>query len=236
MASSDYRNFDHDTFARGKGSLDFWGQIRRSVNGKPVSEKQIGLIVKTITNALELKKTDGLLDLACGNGALSARLFESCKALHGVDLSGFLITVAKENFEKTPEYSFSEGDLVSFLEEDVSPFKYTKALCYGSFSYLSAIAASKALCLLASRYHNIERIFIGNLPDINLRNKFFTKSTPPEKYLKEHTTAIGIWRSEDEFVQIAKDAGWQAKISRMESAFYSADYRFDAVLERKSGI
>ena len=227
-----YRHFDHEKFAQSKNPLDFWGQIRRTVNGRSVSEKQISFIVESITEALELKKTDSVLDLACGNGALSARLFKLCKALHGVDLSEFLVTTAKNHFETLPDYTFSESDLVSFMEADPNPLRYTKALCYGSFSYLSEIAANEALCLLRRRYENVELIFIGNLPDINLRHRFFKKSTPPDKDLKEHTTAIGIWRSEDEFVRIARDAGWRVRITRMDRDFYSASYRFDAILER----
>ena len=230
--NKDYRDFDHDHYARSKDPSDFWGQIRRSVNGQPVSEKQISLLVASIISGLELTTDETLLDLACGNGALSARLFKYCRALHGVDLSEFLITTAKSNFEKFPNYNFSQEDLIAFLGNDINPQIYNKALCYGSFAYLSEKAANLALCLLAKRYKNLERVFIGNLPDYALRHRFFTQEVPPDSDLKEHTTSIGVWRSEDEFVQIATYAGWEVEIRRMDKAFYSARYRFDAVLKR----
>jgi len=53
---------------------DFWRQVRRTINGKPVDEAQIQLIVQQIVSVLCLVPTDRLLDIGCGNGALSARL------------------------------------------------------------------------------------------------------------------------------------------------------------------
>lgn len=227
-----YRNFNHDGYAQSKDPLDFWGQIRRTVRGQPVSENQINLILTSIGLGLGLEPNDKILDLACGNGALSARFFELCSGLHGVDLSDFLVTTAKSNFEKHPHYTFSQGDLVSFLKNDKSPLTYNKALCYGSFSYLSEDAAIEALLLLNERYLDIEKVFIGNLPDINLHDRFFTEHVPEDCDLTDHTTAIGIWRSQEDFTKIAKSAGWKVRIQLMNESFYSASYRFDAILER----
>jgi hypothetical protein len=35
---------------------DFLGQVKRTVNGKPVSQEQIDIIIAAITNGLKLKK------------------------------------------------------------------------------------------------------------------------------------------------------------------------------------
>src|ERR1700730_11993251 len=67
----DYPLADHDTHARSVAADAYWKQIRRTVNGEPVDEAQIGLIVNAITDALSLRRDDLVLDLACGNGALS---------------------------------------------------------------------------------------------------------------------------------------------------------------------
>jgi hypothetical protein len=47
--------------------------VRRTVGGKPVDEEQIGLIVGAIRQALACRPADVVLDLACGDGALSER-------------------------------------------------------------------------------------------------------------------------------------------------------------------
>ena len=64
-----YLEFNHDEHARSCKRDDFWGQIRRTVNGVPVDEEQIKLVVETIIKELKLNAKDTVLDLCCGNGA-----------------------------------------------------------------------------------------------------------------------------------------------------------------------
>lgn len=54
---------------------DFWAQVKRTVNGQPVSQEQIDMIVARVKSGLILQRGDKLLDLACGNGALSRYFF-----------------------------------------------------------------------------------------------------------------------------------------------------------------
>jgi cyclopropane fatty-acyl-phospholipid synthase-like methyltransferase len=102
MQSSQPNKFDHDFHARTKEETDFWGQIRRTVNGKPVDENQIAMIISCIREKLVLRKGDVLLDLACGNGALSSRFFECLESYQGVDFSARLIEVANKYFAAPP--------------------------------------------------------------------------------------------------------------------------------------
>lgn len=51
---------------------DFWGQVKRTVNGTPVSQRQIELTVAMIKLVLETNGKDRLLDPRCGNGALDS--------------------------------------------------------------------------------------------------------------------------------------------------------------------
>jgi len=234
--SYNYKDFDHDKFARSKSRDDFLGQIRRTVNGQPVSDEQMELIVKTIVLELQLSKEDKVLDLACGNGVLSKRLFEQCSELRGVDLSGFLISVAQEYFQNSPKYEFYNSDIVDFLRNDSQCLKFNKVLCYGSFSYLSEEAAKETLTLLYQRYPNVSHIFIGNLPDYDKRHFFFMHSTPCDEDLRQHTTAIGIWRSEEEFCALSSECGWEPNICHMDENFYSSKYRYDVLLKRTTNI
>jgi ubiquinone/menaquinone biosynthesis C-methylase UbiE len=80
---------------------DFWGQVKRTVNGKPVSQDQIEMIVQVACNTLNLSKNDRLLDLCCGNGALTRYLFDACSGGLGVDFSEYLIGVARKHFIKS---------------------------------------------------------------------------------------------------------------------------------------
>ncbi|HET6964756.1 MAG TPA: methyltransferase domain-containing protein [Acidimicrobiales bacterium] len=211
---------------------DFWGQVRRTVNGQRVGEDQILMIVEAIRDGLELGPTDVVLDIACGNGALSARLFPSCAQLLGVDHSEYLVEVAQTYFESRPEYRFVVGDAAGYVATEPDPARFTKALCYGSFPYFPAADAEAVLEALGQRFCNVERIFIGNLPDRDRTDRFYTERNDYADELDDHTAQIGIWRSAAQIEDLAARHGWRARFHQMQSGFYAHHYRFDAILDR----
>jgi SAM-dependent methyltransferase len=208
---------------------DYWGQVRRSVHGKPVDDDQIRLIVDAVREGLALTPNDVLLDLCCGNGALVDRIFEYCSGGLGVDFAENQIAVARTNFERPPQRRFIVDDVVGFVTASGEADRFTKALCYGSFAYIPADDAATLLRQLRQRFRNVERVFIGNLPDKASAVSFFGA-----EYVAgiedDHDSAIGLWRSEDEFRALAAATGWHVAFHRMPAEYYSARYRYDAVL------
>jgi SAM-dependent methyltransferase len=225
-----YRTFDHDLHARSMAADDYWGQVRRTVNGEPVPEEQIRMIVDAVRSGLLLDGTDALLDLACGNGALSARLFDSCSSFLGVDSSEYLVGVAVERFQRLPDYRFALADVAEYAAAEREPGVFTKVLCYGSFSYFPADRAATLLRLLRSRFARVERLFIGNLPDRERRAGFYVSSPPAPGEIDDPRSQIGIWRSKDEFRALARDCGWETECRVMPAAFFASHYRYDAIL------
>lgn len=226
-----HMKFDHDAYAKTRAPDDFWGQVRRTIQGAPVSDEQIGMIVDAIGAALVLKPVDTLLDIACGNGALAHLLFDSCSGYLGVDLSEHLISVAKANFEALPHYEFFHQGASDYVRSETRPERFSKVLCYGSFPYFPAADASEILSTLFEKFRNVRTVFIGNLPDKDLAASFY-KQPPDAEELGDCYSQIGIWRTRHEFTQLACDAGWQVKISTMPAAFYASHYRYDALLSR----
>jgi len=226
-----YLKFDHDSYAKSRAPDDFWGQVRRTVNGVPVSDDQIKLIVDTIRSALSLEKDDTLLDIACGNGALSHLLFDSCAGYLGVDLSEHLISVAKENFQSLPRFEFIQQGAEEYVRTESSYERFTKVLCYGSFPYFPAADAAVVLGTLYEKFGNVKKVFIGNLPDKDRAAEFYKRS-PNTEELGDCFSQIGIWRTREEFAQLASESGWQVKFSTMPDGFYSSYYRYDALLSR----
>jgi SAM-dependent methyltransferase len=222
---------DYKEYPKTLAPDDFWGQVRRTVHGKPVPEEQIAMIVRSIRENLELHSEDRVLDLACGNGALSRYLFADCGALLGVDYSEFLIGVAKANFERLPDYAFTCLDAASYVESEPEPARFTKALCYGSFSYFPAADAERVLRGLRTRFASLRTLYLGNLPDRALAAKFYTQALPPESELDDHAAQIGIWRSQEQLRALAARTGWRARFLRMPADFFGAHYRYDAILE-----
>lgn len=209
---------------------DFWGQVKRTVNGKPVTEQQITQIVDAVIAGLELGKDDVLLDLCCGNGALTDRFFDVCRGGLGVDFSERLIEVAQLNFERKPDRLYLLDDVVNHVRSGAAAKQYTRILCYGSFAYLEHQQASNLLRLCRGGYPNVSRFFIGNCPDKEKMYAFFDEKTYSEGIEDEPDSPIGIWRSQEEFRELCEDAGWKVRFSRMPKAFYASAYRYDAVL------
>ena len=228
------RNYpaNYDAHARSVPADAYWNQVRRTVNGQPVSEQQIQLIIEAIATGLSLTRTDIVLDVACGNGALSSYLFDKCAGLVGVDLSPRLIEVAQKDFAQSPKYGFQLGDAVSYLAQERDPLAFTKALIYGAFQYFSRTDAGLVLNHLNKRFSRVAKVFVGNLPDKRHANRFYRDRAPTEAELNDHEARIGVWYLPEEFLALAESAGWRASWSHMPADFYAADYRFDVTLER----
>ena len=208
--------------------------MRRTVNGKPVSDEQIGLIVDAIRAGLALRAGDRLLDLACGNGALSRYFFDDCAALLGVDFSPYLIEVARRHFARPPRFEFRLGDAAGYVCAEPEPERFDAVLCYGSFPFFSAADGATVLRELNRRFVNVRRVYIGNLPDRDRAHLFYTPGTAYAAELDDPAAAIGQWRSASDWTALAQATGWRARLHRMPERFYAAHYRFDVILDRAS--
>lgn len=223
------KDYIHKEFPKTCAPDDFFGQVKRTVDGKPVSQEQIDLIVNAIRDGLCLRKIDVLLDLGCGNGALSSLLFDEISGYQGVDFSEYLVGIGKQNFESPPDYGFDVAEIPDYLASAPNPVRFTKALCYGVLSYLSDEDVLESLLNLRRRFPNVSRLFIGNLPDRNRASRFF-RDRKYDAVLDERDSPLGIWRSEDRISELAAQGGWQVEIRRMPASFYAAHYRMDAIL------
>jgi cyclopropane fatty-acyl-phospholipid synthase-like methyltransferase len=211
---------------------DFWGQVKRTVNGQPVSEAQIEMIVKTICAGLSLKSDDRLLDLCCGNGALTDRIFDQCAGGLGIDFSEKLIEIAHKYFQSQPRKVYKLHDVVDYARAETKPDGFSKILCYGSFSFLEEKRAEDLLRGCFETFSNASIMFIGNYPDKARIKNFFTGTSYVPGVEKEPDSPIGIWRTKEEFEELAERAGWTATFSTMPNSFYASNYRFDVILRR----
>lgn len=212
---------------------DFWGQVMRTVNGRPVGEEQIRMIIDSIKSALDIVETDVLLDLCCGNGALTDRLFKLCRGGLGVDFSEPLIEIAHRYFQSLPYRKYELWDVEDFLRNTSGTGWFTKCLCYGSFMYLPEEKAVGVLQLINSRFERIERLFIGNIPDKTKLGVYCSEKKLKHMATDDPASPIGIWRTRDEFEKLSNANGWNVSFTEMPDSFYSSGYRYDALLFRK---
>ena len=207
---------------------DFWSQVRRTVNGRPVSQEQIDMIFTIIRKGLRFERNDALLDLCCGNGALGSAFFEETGEYLVVDMSPYLIEIAKNNFSIPPKYTFECMEVQDYCLKERHPARFTKILIYGAFPYFSLTGAHDLLCCLRERFARAKRLFIGTIPDISCADAFFQGRERPS--LNDNTTAIGRWYARQDFLDVASATGWQAHIVENPDEHFQAHYRFNALL------
>ena len=224
--------FSYDVHARACAPDDFMGQVCRTIQGKPLSEDQFRMIIKACRSGLDLKREDVLLELACGNGFLSKFLFGACKGYLGVDISEYMISVARDNFELLPDYQFVARSVVEYVRLEEHPERFTKVLCYASFQYIPDNDAEEILRTIFGKFSNVQGIFIGNLPDRECAEAFYKSRLPSQEELSDCSTAIGKWRTKLELQSLANKAGWKVRFSSMPECFHSSRFRYDAFLSR----
>ncbi len=227
----EYPKSDYKEYPKTLPPDDLWGQVRRTVYGKPVSDEQIQMIGDSIRTGLALNGDDRLLELGCGNGALSHFLFDGCSEFVGVDFSDYLISVAQRKFQRAG-FSFVAGDALAYLDAEDRPERFSKALCYAMLSYLSDEQAQALLTSLFDRFTGITTVFLGNLPDRDRAHLFFHDGKDFGAELDDSASQIGKWRSPAQLAALAAQCGWRTRVELMPENFYQAHYRYNAVLER----
>ena len=86
------------------------------------------------------------------------------------------------------------------------------------------------LTAVRQRFSSVTRLFIGNLPDKMLLHDFFDRDAYAPGIEDEPASAIGLWRTVEEFADLATSTGWRPEFRRMPASYYAAHYRYDAVL------
>lgn len=228
-----YKKFNYDEHARSCGKKELHKQILRTCNGKPISDEQEQIIVRVIQDSLLIKPEDFILDLACGNASLSQHFFTNCTELLGVDISGYLIEVAKDNFGKEEKVTFVNASVSEYLFTETLPKRFTKAMCFGSFQYISDAESKEMLYLLNTKFTRVSRVMLGNIPDFKRLKNFYKDRLPSKQELEDHQTAIGKWRSKEQVRKMAEKCNWHCEFTNMPDDFYAANYRFNAILTRK---
>lgn len=218
-----------DAYARAAEPDDYWRQVRRTVGGMPVDEAQLTMLVDAAVDELDLRPEDVLLDLCCGNGALTDRLFRRCAGGLGVDFSAELIAVARARFERLPKRAYVVNDVEAFLTESEGG-GFTKAICNFSFQYLSTESALRCLELIRTRFSRVSLAFVSDLPDLDRLRAFFRPGDYVDGIENDHEAPLGMWRTAGTFVALANAAGWQCEIRRMPAAYHAAHYRYNALL------
>lgn len=231
VSAGQFPKWDYQEYPKTLAQDDFWGQVRRTIMGRRITEEEVTTLVDYVRELLELRPRDVLLDLGCGNGALSARLFDGCARYAGVDLSAYLIEIAKSYFERPPGYIFFHGDAAEFAASVERPESFTKILCFSMLQYLPAGAVDGLMRAVSECLPSTHRFVLCDIPDRDRAERFFHEGYT-DRDLDEHQSQIGRWWSTEDVGVLGARFGWEVVTTRMPEDFFNAKYRFDAILTR----
>jgi len=224
-----------NTFPGQIDESDFLRQVGRTVNGKPISRSSINLIVKDILFKLDIKITDCLLDLCCGNGLITAQLASHCNHITGVDFSAQLIRIANRHFVR--ENIIYETADVRELPDKLRRFPFTKILMNACIQHFEVNETRLVFESLQNSASSGAPILLTSIPDkLRLWDFYNTPERRAEYHLriKDNTEAIGTWWTQQEFSALATSFGYTTQFFQQSSDLDTAHYRFDVLLNASS--
>lgn len=232
MGDGNDPDFLHKEFPKKFARDEFWAQIKRTVNGQPVSERDISQIVDQIKRHLRLSPATHLLDIGCGNGALAARLFPYIGKYTGVDFSAYLLGIAREYFQPASNISYIEADARTFVATYAPTESIDRVLIYGCMSYFTREDFSALLSHVHRRFPGVSTLFVGNVPDIRRAGEFFAARNISRYELDNPQTPIGVWWAPEDLLQMGERLGFSTEYLKMPEDFYGSRYRFDIVFRK----
>jgi len=200
------------------------GRITR--DGKSVAPE---VIASHISSLLDLQPTDYLLDVCCGNGALTALLAEKVAFSTGVDLSPKQIELAKKRYPAGDWYCLAADQLWQLSE------RYHKINLYFSFQYFTHDAEALAVMMaLKAVLKPGGRILLGDIPDLTRWAEYYHSWPSRMRWmwhrLRGKDNMGRFWHQKD-MARLANQAGLNIRFLAEPAHLPFAWYRFDALLE-----
>jgi cyclopropane fatty-acyl-phospholipid synthase-like methyltransferase len=209
-------------------------QVMRTVNKKPVEDDVFLRTVDFVEKQMGLNGKSDLLELCCGNGAMTIPLAHRVNSVLAVDFSEPLIHRLQERSRKEDLFNIKTLTMnVADLSTDIlTPFSHI--LLYYAFQYFEE---SDAVYLFEKAHSWLLPggiFYIGEIPD---REKLWTFANTPEyeksyfDLLKNGKPAIGTWYEKTFLHKLADWAHFsRCEIIKQPSWQINSGYRFDIKL------
>ncbi len=228
MNKTNWKHFWEGTAnkAIAKGSKS--AAVGRVVNGEAMSAELLTKISAQIALQLKLGKQDHLLDVCCGNGALSKLLLPYVASVKGVDFSETLIGEAKAI--GSTQMEFYCEDAASFTLDK----KFNKILLYFSFQYFESYAQGKAvLANLLKHAAPGAIILIGDIPNQQYKLRYYNTPRKWWQWVKQYwrgNNDMGKFWHKRELLLMCHELGVKGEVLHQESWQPYAHYRFDLLV------
>ena|ERR1051325_3245433 len=194
-------------------------------------------IAEDIIDKIHFESDDVVLDVCCGNAALTKRIASHCKKIYGVDFSETLLKTAEQTMmeEQVMNMELHRADALQ-IDEIFAPDTFDKSYCYFSFQYFNKMKRELLLEKLCQITKRKGWIFIGDIPDktrkwnfYESKRKFYREKISHLLKFKEGECDLGWWVDPKEIVQWCEKKKLHASIMTQENLPH-AHYRFDVLI------
>jgi hypothetical protein len=207
-------------------------QVDRTLDGKEMSQAQLDLTIEAVIHALELRHTDRVADLCCGNGLITKVIAQQVAAVAAVDFSEKLVDYAMQ-FNHAPNILYAVSDVSKlpekFFEGSNKIYMRDSISCFDSEG-LSRLLRS------VSGTPSFEKLYIAGVPDADRLAVYYDTDEKMAFYRQRQAAGIphiGKWWSEEEIAALVEVQGLKISCLKQNSELASAYYRFDCLIESK---
>ena len=205
-------------------------QVLRVRNKKPIDDLKWNFTVKDVESRLNLKITDSMLDLCCGNGLFTDAFSSKVNSISAVDISHLLI-------DKLKKRNLSNVDIIlsDMRNVDFKIATFSKILWYAGIQYLDESDIVNLVFKLRKWIKPSGIIMIGDIPDKNKIWNYFNNEDRKNVYfqgLSNKQPIIGTWIDKKWINELFLSAGFNnIKIIDQHPDLIYSDFRFDLIAE-----
>lgn len=233
--SKDWKSYWAKRPAASLGSNEqLLAQVGKTRFGSPVPMEQVELLVQHITDVLQFCHQDSGLDFGCGNGLVTSALSSHMGRVIGYDYSDVLLETARKHFEND-RLRFRQADL-GLADEIVSPGEgFNMAWSIEVIQNLDPISIKNLLRWMKRQMTVDFRFLASGIPDKERIRNFYDTEERWQLHVKNEALGkeqMGRWWSRSEFTQIAEDVELSVRFLSLPDAYYTSNYRFDALFSR----
>lgn len=217
------------------GETDFLAQVCHTVGGKPYGAEDFARMIEYLAGALDLGPGDRLLDICCGNGAVTRELARRCAAAAGVDFSATLIDRARR-YNAEPNLTYHIGDARHLDAPGLAVAGgFTRVSMFFSLQHLSEADLEPLLDAILAVSAPSAVILFGGVLDRTRKHLYLDtaeKRAAYEAYVREGRDRLGTWWAPANLAAAAERRGLACVIDQTSEGRLGGHYRFDARLHR----
>ena len=203
---------------------------------KQVQRKDMNSVLLTvnhITRILDIKGTDTVLDVCCGNGIITHKIANKCDSIVGVDQAEELLYIAKTNYKQMN--CLYIGCSALEMSQYVQLNSFDKIYLQFSFQYFDRSSeGEKVIFEMLKCLKPNGKIFIGDIPDNENRYKLYNTLLKKVFYFKQKLqgkSSMGKFWKVSELDAICKKLNVKGTYLSQSSDLPYAHYRFDYLIE-----